>query len=96
MDKQRLYTVTEVASLLGVTRQTVKNWISDGFIPCVKRNTCLSVRALRCAGRMNVETISDFLAFKKDTWMQLRNFGKKTLKEYEALINEMGLDEYWK
>lgn len=64
---------------------------------CTKLIDCnLSVRALRCAEKMNVETISDFLAFKKDTWMQLRNFGKKTLKEYEALINEMGLDEYWK
>lgn len=33
MDYEKMYTATEVAEKLGVTRKTVQNWIKDGNIP---------------------------------------------------------------
>ncbi|MCO5189140.1 MAG: helix-turn-helix domain-containing protein [Anaerolineae bacterium] len=32
-DSNKLLTVTEVAGILGVTRQTIHNWIGDGRFP---------------------------------------------------------------
>jgi transposase len=34
---QRLYTVTEIAKLIGVTVETIKNWESSGLIPKAAR-----------------------------------------------------------
>ena len=51
----------------------------------------LSVRALNCLKAADVETLGDLVSIAKSDLLKFRNFGRKSLMEIEALINEKGL-----
>ncbi len=51
----------------------------------------LSVRALNCLKTAEVYTLGELVSFKKSDMLKFRNFGKKSLTELEALIEEKGL-----
>lgn len=51
----------------------------------------LSVRALNCLKAAEVETLGDLVQFNKTDLLKFRNFGKKSLTELEALLNQKDL-----
>jgi len=51
----------------------------------------LSVRAYNCLKAADVRTLGDLARLEVSDMMKFRNFGKKSLTELEALINEKGL-----
>jgi DNA-directed RNA polymerase subunit alpha len=51
----------------------------------------LSVRALNCLKTAEVFTLGELVSFKKSDMLKFRNFGKKSLTELEALIEDKGL-----
>ncbi len=51
----------------------------------------LSVRALNCLKAAEVETLGDLVQFNKTDLLKFRNFGKKSLTELEALLNNKDL-----
>lgn len=56
----------------------------------------LSVRALNCLKSAEVETLGELVQFNKNDLLKFRNFGKKSLTELEALLDnnklEFGMD----
>jgi|TARA_B110000263_G_scaffold249874_1_gene269014 DNA-directed RNA polymerase subunit alpha len=51
----------------------------------------LSVRALNCLKTAEVQTLGELVSFNKSDLLKFRNFGKKSLTELEALVEEKGL-----
>lgn len=51
----------------------------------------LSVRAYNCLKAAKINTLSELVQYDTNTLIKFRNFGKKSLMEIEALINEKGL-----
>ena len=52
----------------------------------------LSVRALNCLKAADVETLGDLVQFNKNDLLKFRNFGKKSLTEWEELVKTKGLE----
>ena len=63
-------------------RQLLKSKLSD---------LGLSVRALNCLKTAEVQTLGELVSFNKSDLLKFRNFGKKSLTELEALVDEKGL-----
>ena len=51
----------------------------------------LSVRALNCLKTAEVKTLGELVSFNKSDLLKFRNFGKKSLTELEALVDDKGL-----
>ena len=51
----------------------------------------LSVRALNCLKSAELETLGDLVAFHKADLLKFRNFGKKSLGEWEELYDNKGV-----
>ena len=51
----------------------------------------LSVRSTNCLSGANIETIAELVTIPERRLLEFRNFGKKSLKEIQAKLNEMGL-----
>ena len=51
----------------------------------------LSVRALNCLKTAEVQTLGELVSFNKSDLLKFRNFGKKSLTELEALIEDKEL-----
>ena len=51
----------------------------------------LSVRAINCLKAADIETFADLVSHQKSELMKLRNFGKKSMTEIEALVEKHGL-----
>ena len=52
----------------------------------------LSVRALNCLKSAEVETLGELVQFNKNYLLKFRNFGKKSLTELEALLENNNLE----
>lgn len=63
-------------------RQLLKSKLSD---------LGLSVRALNCLKTAEVQTLGELVSFNKSDLLKFRNFGKKSLTELEALVDDKGL-----
>ena len=48
----------------------------------------LSVRALNCLKKTEVDTLGDLVSYNRNDLMKFRNFGKKSLTELDALVRE--------
>ena len=51
----------------------------------------LSVRALNCLKAADVETLGDLVTFQRNDLLKFRNFGKKSLTELDAMLENYGL-----
>ncbi len=51
----------------------------------------LSVRALNCLKAAEVDTLGDLVAYNRNDLMKFRNFGKKSLTELDALVEDKNL-----
>ena len=51
----------------------------------------LSVRALNCLKAAEVDTLGDLVSFNRNDLMKFRNFGKKSLTELDALVEDKNL-----
>jgi DNA-directed RNA polymerase subunit alpha len=51
----------------------------------------LSVRSTNCLEKANVETIAELVLMPESEMLKFRNFGKKSLNEIKAKLDEMGL-----
>lgn len=51
----------------------------------------LSVRSANCLTGANIETLAELVCIPERRMMEFRNFGKKSLNEIKAKLNEMGL-----
>jgi DNA-directed RNA polymerase subunit alpha len=52
----------------------------------------LSVRSANCLRAARIRTLGDLVQKTEQEMLQYRNFGKKSLKEIQDLIQGMGLD----
>lgn len=55
-------------------------------------DTVISVRALNCLRWMEIRTVAELVSLKKSELIKIRNFGKKTLRELEELVDSLGLE----
>ena len=51
----------------------------------------LSVRAYNCLKAAKINSLSELVSYDTNELLKFRNFGKKSLVEIEALINEKGM-----
>lgn len=51
----------------------------------------LSVRSTNCLSQANIETIAELVIMPESEMLKFRNFGKKSLNEIKAKLEEMGL-----
>ncbi len=51
----------------------------------------LSVRSTNCLAQANIETIAELVIMSEPEMLKFRNFGKKSLNEIKAKLEEMGL-----
>lgn len=51
----------------------------------------LSVRSYNCLKRWGINTLKDLTSMTRDDMMKVRNLGRKSLKEVESKLNEIGL-----
>jgi DNA-directed RNA polymerase subunit alpha len=51
----------------------------------------LSVRSANCLTGANIETLAELVSIPERKMLEFRNFGKKSLNEIKAKLNEMGL-----
>ena len=51
----------------------------------------LSVRSYNCLKRWGINTLKDLTSMTRDDMMKVRNLGKKSLKEIESKLKEIGL-----
>jgi len=51
----------------------------------------LSVRSTNCLSQANIETIAELVVMPESDMLKFRNFGKKSLNEIKAKLEEMGL-----
>lgn len=54
----------------------------------------LSVRVLNCLKGIGAETIGDLAKMLKTDLLKIRNFGKKSMRELDELMERLGLDFY--
>ena len=59
--------------------------------PICNSNVNLSVRACNCLKSANISTLGDLVSKTEEELMELKNFGKKSLKELKALIESNNL-----
>ena len=59
---------------------------------CLKINEIeLSVRSTNCLAGANIDTIAELVVMPESEMLKFRNFGKKSLNEIKAKLEEMGL-----
>ena len=59
---------------------------------CLKINEIeLSVRSTNCLSGANIDTIAELVVMPESEMLKFRNFGKKSLNEIKAKLEEMGL-----
>lgn len=63
-------------------RQLLKTKLSEDM---------LSVRALNCLRAAGIDTLGDLVAFSEGELLKIRNFGKKSLNEVYALLDDLKL-----
>jgi len=51
----------------------------------------LSVRSTNCLSQANIDTIAELVIMPESDMLKFRNFGKKSLNEIKAKLEEMGL-----
>jgi DNA-directed RNA polymerase subunit alpha len=51
----------------------------------------LSVRSTNCLSGANIETIAELVSIPERRMLEFRNFGKKSLNEIKAKLQDMGL-----
>jgi DNA-directed RNA polymerase subunit alpha len=51
----------------------------------------LSVRSTNCLSGAGIETIAELVVMPESEMLKFRNFGKKSLNEIKAKLEEMGL-----
>ena len=51
----------------------------------------LSVRSTNCLSGANIDTIAELVIMPESEMLKFRNFGKKSLNEIKAKLEEMGL-----
>lgn len=51
----------------------------------------LSVRSTNCLSQANIDTIAELVVMPESDMLRFRNFGKKSLNEIKAKLDEMGL-----
>ncbi|MFN4174599.1 MAG: DNA-directed RNA polymerase subunit alpha C-terminal domain-containing protein, partial [Parachlamydiaceae bacterium] len=51
----------------------------------------LSVRSTNCLSGANIDTIAELVSIPERKMLEFRNFGKKSLNEIKAKLQEMGL-----
>ena len=51
----------------------------------------LSVRSTNCLSQANIETIAELVVMPEQEMLKFRNFGKKSLNEIKAKLEDMGL-----
>ena len=51
----------------------------------------LSVRSTNCLASANIDTIAELVCIPEKRMLEFRNFGKKSLNEIKAKLQEMGL-----
>lgn len=56
------------------------------------RDTTLSCRAINCCRFNDIENIADLVTFRKEDLLRMRNFGKKSLRDVEDLLDSLGLE----
>lgn len=54
----------------------------------------LNVRAWKCLMRTNICTIQDVIDYPPEEWSNIRNLGRKTAVEIEAMMHEVGYPEF--
>ena len=62
---------------------------SEWDIPVETLN--LSVRSFNCLKRAGISKVSELLDMTEDEIIKMRNFGKKSLDEIKAVLEERGL-----
>lgn len=68
--------------------------VGQRFYPNLKRNIEeleLSVRAANCLRNANIRYVYDLIQRKESDLLKMRNFGRKSLKELQGVLKEMGL-----
>ncbi|MCF7806451.1 MAG: DNA-directed RNA polymerase subunit alpha [Simkaniaceae bacterium] len=59
---------------------------------CLRINEIeLSVRSTNCLSQANIDTIAELVIMPESDMLKFRNFGKKSLNEIKAKLDEMGL-----
>ena len=48
-------------------------------------------RTANCLRRENIQTVAELIAYSESDLLKLRSFGKKSLDEVKAKLDEMGL-----
>lgn len=87
-DDERIIELEEKLNLSPSQRQEA----ADRELMMTRLVDCnLSVRALNCLKAADIETIGDLVQLKKETLLQFRNFGKKTLRELDDFLESLHL-----
>lgn len=87
-DDERIIELEEKLNLSPSQRQEA----ADRELMMTRLVDCnLSVRALNCLKAADIETIGDLVQLKKETLLQFRNFGKKTLRELDDFLESIHL-----
>lgn len=87
-DHERIIELEEKLNLSPSQRQEA----ADRELMMTRLVDCnLSVRALNCLKAADIETICDLVQLKKETLLQFRNFGKKTLRELDDFLESLHL-----
>ena len=55
------------------------------------RDMFLSVRTYNCLKSAGIETLGDIVAYNRNEYMRLRNFGRKSLNELDNMLEKLGL-----
>lgn len=110
MENYKLYSVSEAAKLIGVSRQTVLNWIKSGNINSIQPNKHYRIskeeieRILNFRNKyINSKYLSEILGVSSQTiwnWnkkgvINSINKGKKIFFNKEEIIEKFGLHEYF-
>jgi excisionase family DNA binding protein len=80
----QLFTITETAVILGVSRRLVSNWIQEGALPAIRLGP--GQRLVR----VNVGDLEAFIAKARDKGMTLRDFQEADRAFAEKLATEAG------
>ena len=94
--------IEEVATLKRLTHELMEKLESCGEKPdeienneaVMKKelkNTTLSVRALNCLKTNDIMNVADLVSFQVTDLLRMRNFGRKSMRELEDLVDSLGL-----